>query len=524
MSIVVWQFGVPLLAGAVLVFALILGWQNPDAVQLFSIVFYTLVTWSGFLFGVALNVIVRLLRRLPENNFGLCNGSFPDQLETTANIPWWEQQRLQDKEDAPTVLPLTHWLDEYFNKLAYGENPDADRFSSQELPTFGAAQKKLIKDHRSTAGQCEPKHCPPITFRDLIKHDIHLHLKATNLSQQIASSIPFADNGLFYRRDEFEQLFPKNVIAYLDDFEEKFPTLEKFTRQGYRRLPLGEALPIIIGVRMSLSFPILLSAIKLYKETASACVLIPCWFTDGGITSNFPVSLFDDPLPACPTFAIDLIPPNDPVLFSLPDNETPPDPLWWYKEGHTPTVSQRSLASVLGWQPGLSQLLGFVSALFDTARNWRDNSYVILPGYRDRVARVHVPSSAGGLNLAMPPESILELSNRGEAAAQELTRRFAIDSTHPMNWQHHQRMRFRSFMASFDDLATEYCEKYSSGGYKDSIQNRPDDFSWNDSQQSLALTNLERLMDTFDKWPKQESPFLHQAPMPNTTLRSRPKE
>jgi hypothetical protein len=100
-SIVIWQFVVPFLAGAVLIFALILGWQNQDAVQLFSIVFYTLVTWSGFLFGVALNVIVRLLRRLPENNFGLCNGSFPDQLETTANIPWWEQQRLHDKEDSP---------------------------------------------------------------------------------------------------------------------------------------------------------------------------------------------------------------------------------------------------------------------------------------------------------------------------------------------------------------------------------------------------------------------------------------
>src|SRR5262249_49245321 len=33
-----------------------------------------------------------------------------------------------------------------------------------------------------------------------------------------------------------------------------------------------------------------------------------CWFSDGGITSNFPVHLFDAPIPRWPTFVINLRP------------------------------------------------------------------------------------------------------------------------------------------------------------------------------------------------------------------------
>src|SRR6266508_4493414 len=33
-----------------------------------------------------------------------------------------------------------------------------------------------------------------------------------------------------------------------------------------------------------------------------------CWFSDGGITSNFPVHFFDAPIPRWPTFALDLAP------------------------------------------------------------------------------------------------------------------------------------------------------------------------------------------------------------------------
>ena len=62
---------------------------------------------------------------------------------------------------------------------------------------------------------------------------------------------------------------------------------------------------------MSLSFPLLISAVPLYAidyERARAAERAPevCWFSDGGISSNFPVHFFDSPLPSRPTFAVNL--------------------------------------------------------------------------------------------------------------------------------------------------------------------------------------------------------------------------
>src|SRR4029077_18943429 len=72
--------------------------------------------------------------------------------------------------------------------------------------------------------------------------------------------------------------------------------------------------PILLGARMSLSFPILLSAVPLYaanferEPKEGKYPLEACWFSDGGLTSNFPIHFFDAPLPLRPTFGIDLVP------------------------------------------------------------------------------------------------------------------------------------------------------------------------------------------------------------------------
>ena len=62
--------------------------------------------------------------------------------------------------------------------------------------------------------------------------------------------------------------------------------------------------------RMSLSFPVLLSAIPLHSIDRSRepenQKLERGWFTDGGACSNFPLHFFDSPLPRRPTFSIDL--------------------------------------------------------------------------------------------------------------------------------------------------------------------------------------------------------------------------
>src|SRR5205823_1442836 len=74
-----------------------------------------------------------------------------------------------------------------------------------------------------------------------------------------------------------------------------------------RPLPFPDArdVPLVVATRMSLSFPVLLGAIPLYavdwghpdNQEARRQGKPPryerCWFSDGGICSNFPVHFFD---------------------------------------------------------------------------------------------------------------------------------------------------------------------------------------------------------------------------------------
>ena len=110
------------------------------------------------------------------------------------------------------------------------------------------------------------------------------------------------------------------------------------TSTALHPFPRPDGLPILVATRMSLSFPLLISAVPLYavdspcrttistegrsaladrapgpdaEENADA-VAAPSfdvnWFSDGGLTANLPVHFFDSPLPTRPTFAIDLAP------------------------------------------------------------------------------------------------------------------------------------------------------------------------------------------------------------------------
>ena len=70
-------------------------------------------------------------------------------------------------------------------------------------------------------------------------------------------------------------------------------------------------MPVVVATRLSLSFRLLISAVPLYavdytRKRKEDQVLERCWFTDGGVSSNFPVHLFDAPLPTRSTFAVNL--------------------------------------------------------------------------------------------------------------------------------------------------------------------------------------------------------------------------
>jgi hypothetical protein len=219
-------------------------------------------------------------------------------------------------------------------------------------------------------------------------------------------------------RSVWQSLFPPDVLAYLDRKSGPWHRIK-----GAKRLPQGEYLPIICAVRMSLSFPILFKAIPVltfdheFKSVVKALGgkparrLCTVWLTDGGLSSNFPIHLFDSPLPSRPTFAISLdslqVPPNlvkSRVL--LPETS---------REGSGVQVTEINSLSDFGWR------------LLASAKDWQDQLASEITGQRERIARIFLDGEEGGLNLSMPADVSKALMSYGLEAGRLFTTRFNFD-------------------------------------------------------------------------------------------------
>jgi hypothetical protein len=217
---------------------------------------------------------------------------------------------------------------------------------------------------------------------------------------------------------------------------------------------------------MSLSFPLLLSAVPLHSgrygprqaageadpadedalELQEAGALPPsgtdvpaameiCWFSDGGLTLNFPIHLFDAPLPRWPTFAINLVYPGVAASAELKKPRMPRH----NNEGWQSTYFPFSDPSHLG------QTKSFILALISTVREWRDLMQTRAPGYRDRIVHVPLFGGEGGLNLDMPATVLKEVSDRGEKSGKVILDTF--------NFETHYWTRYRNVMARLETFA-----------------------------------------------------------------------
>jgi hypothetical protein len=376
--------------------------------------------------------------RLPKNGYGMCSGS--NDFE----------------QDKAGVLPLTDWLHELFQNLA---NRPLD-----EPVTFGHLW--------NNGGDIEKE------------RDIELVLMTTNITRGISHRFPFLEGSwgqLFFRKTEFDELFPQSVVNWI--MSHSAPLRHEDTIEvpnDFYPLPAAPDLPILLGARMSLSFPILLSAVPLYaanvtrRNEQGKFELERCWFSDGGLTSNFPIHFFDAPLPSRPTFGINLVPENVAIGDTAeeknsvrglrpggePIGESRQDR---WKNIYMPSTNASGIGSVARFSE-FTTIVGFFSALFDTARNWNDTELMAMPGYRDRVVHVALAPDEGGLNLRMPAGIIAQIAERGERAAELLAARFAFEpKLDPQNgkkikltWDNHRWVRFRSFLAAFEDVARRF--------------------------------------------------------------------
>jgi predicted acylesterase/phospholipase RssA len=433
---------------ALLLAAIATGWTATSAGPL-AAVLVALTGLCTIAVGVALAAVAAVrtgLAGLAANGAGMCSGFRSDQSpEAEANA-----EANAGNEQTAATPPLCEWLADLFDELA-GKPP-------------GGA---------------------PLTFGELREKKIDLAMITTNLTHGRPYRLPLEGGAFFFRKSEFRRLFPARVVdAMTNAAGRRVRALESrrrslaFTLEDDRVLkvhhvnqvelgddfcpfPDPDDLPVVVATRLSLSFPILLSAVPLYAVDWTRkpgpngkWILERCWFSDGGICSNLPIHFFDTLLPTRPTFALNLEAPHPDWPVHLPPFEpgrSELDNVWMPGQNHDGSAEQWSRIGIddAGLTP--TELL---AAMVDTMQSWSDNMQSKAPGYRERV--VHIPhlKEEGGLNLTMPADVIKRLSARGEAAGQLAVDTFAPPpgSGKPDGFRDHLWVRYRSAVAMLQDL------------------------------------------------------------------------
>jgi hypothetical protein len=320
---------------------------------------------------------------------------------------------------------------------------------------------------------------------------IDLRMISTCLSQGRPYELPWQARTFFYDPQTWRTLFPGYVADALlaapppdplpgEGDADEWRWEERVAQAGtpaLARLPDPAFLPVIVATRLSLSFPLLISAIPLWTidrgsprtqqarqafreavanrtgQPSEGLEFSRLWFTDGGLCSNFPVHLFDAALASRPTFAIN--------LGSFPAGRMPSQ-----NEEENVQYAHSNSSGLLPPhitipERGLGAVGGFASAAINTARNWQDSSHLDFPGFRDRIVRVLQTKDEGGLNLYMDDQTISRLADRGRAAGHVMVEQFTqprypIGRPAATGWDNHRWVRYRALLSTLPAWLNSY--------------------------------------------------------------------
>lgn len=481
---ILWLFVIEIIVGIIPAAVLyhfsssLYGWQYS-----LDLALIVLVAIGGIAITAVLGLVIRLCF-VPKHYFGLCTGFAPS-----------------GARKAPALVP---WLNDKINEIA------------QKLPT------------------------EPLTFGDLDKLGITLKMMTTCLTWGRPFTLPFTTNIFYFCPKEFRDFFPEEVVNWLEAHPPKhLPADHGVDVNGLCPLPDWNDLPVIVAARFSLSFPFLFCTVPLYAvdwtlrqcgkgdpipDPVPGCAVAygqprkpeHVWFTDGGICNNFPLHLFDAPLPRWPTFGIDL-------TDLRPDRAT--DDRVWMPTSNGGGISPewtRIAANV-----GLGGTLGLIFAIIDAARNWVNNLQAIAPGYRDRIVHIALSKQEGGLNLTMPPLVLKNLNIYGQEAGERLIEHFinGTDNGKPteMTWDNQRWIRYRSTMSEVEKFMAAFSETALGPEAGDAPYTRliddPPSYSLSSSQRTVAQNETRKLTDL----GHEMSPLpLHEGtprPEPNLVIR-----
>jgi hypothetical protein len=372
------------------------------------------VLWKLKLVWLALFRRESTLRPAIANGYGLCSGMATGLGPHPSGVP-----------------PLTGWLAAIIDEIAGLDDGGPPL-------TFGDLRSAPIPEHLRD------------TMSGMERRSIDLRAVTTCVSFGRPMELPLDGRHIFaFDPAEWRRLFPERVVAHLEACADALDT-EAFAEPDLRPLPTGDDLPVVVAARMSLSFPGLFAMVPLYAVDYEdpGQPLRKVWFSDGGITSNFPIHRFDALFPRWPTLAINLQytdEPGDEPRRNLTPEKT-------FIIGRTSDGTRDLWNAFDRPADALGALLGFGGAIFRSAQVWHDNAYLALPGYRDRVVEIWLDPDEGGMNLTMPDQVIAALIRRGEAAGIQIRDRFLEGGPAPgLTWDGHRWIRFRSSMAGLMD-------------------------------------------------------------------------
>ena len=521
-----------LAAGALL---LILGVHSASVpLKIAAIAVGVVAALLGFaVFAVAL-IAWDAITNLPRHKFGMCPGSG----QAIAGYP----------------PPLSDWIEQNLDAIAFG----SDHAAEGPRPSGYAPGDPLTFGDLWGTGPDGDRNAPAA---DASLRRINLEVITTNLNQGRPYRLPIDVEHLYFHPKELADVFSSRLIAFMvararpaTDRSEKLHAIA--AAKGLIPLPLPADLPVAVAVRLSLSFPLLIGAVPLWGFDFTYAVPnyegkkeephpTRCWFSDGGITSNFPIHFFDGPIPRWPTFGFNLTPfhprfPRQPkekeaLNVWLPNGngdglqetwDNPPDNGEDAVTGLRPRSFRRRSNRKTKCR-ALADLSWFLFQVVGTMQNWRDNLQLRIPGFRDRVAQIHQDGDEGGLNLNMEKPIIDRLSDRGRIAAQILAERFsnAPPPQAVLNWNNHAWVRLRAAMGLLEThlakIERAYRKKEGLESYADLIAHPPPAYRFVDPVEAAVMLGE---LDAFAKrWGTFNGLLEENLPHPLAELRTMPR-
>jgi hypothetical protein len=448
-----------------------------------AIVLGVLLLLIAELITLPTSVLINLGRDVPTNDYGICTG--------------------RSMGDEPAI---TEWLESKITEAA-GLDADDPPLTFGQLWTVG--QPGADATARSVVGAEKAR-------------SIDLRVITTCLSERRPYELPFDSHRFFYNPSEWERIFPPSVMAAMAAAPEPRvpPDVDPVSWQadhdearrrspGLRRLPDAEHLPVVVAVRMSLSMPLMIAAVPLWivervdlgddprLDPTGPRRFVKVWFSDGGLSSNFPVQLFDAALPTRPTYAINLQnfppgvhPPND----AVDDAEQSVE----WAHGNDDGL----VLKVARWpSKGLAAIFGFFAAIYNSSSSWQDNTQLNEPGYRDRIVRVLQTAREGGINLAMSDATIERLAHRGEYAANMIMDQFDQPHYPPIvegkptstGWDNHRWVRYRALLSVLPTYADSYRRGRAVLG--DDLADHPPSYRFTSHAEADLADELDAAMD-----------------------------